>query len=69
MAKTLTFKTLENEPVDREAALEHYFAQMQRANELMKQDQEEINRLKAETQAIGVQTRAVLEQLEAALYA
>ena len=69
MAKTLTFETLENETVDREAALEHYFAQMQRANELMKQDQEEINRLKAETQAIGVQTRAVLEQLEAALYA
>ncbi len=66
MAKTLTFEVPESEAAALEAALAKCIAEMELANERMKQDQDEINKLKAETQVIAAQTRTILEQLEAA---
>ena len=65
MEKSLTFDVLETEPAGDEPVLANYFAQMQRANAVMKSDQLEIDRLKSETWAIANQTRTVLQQLEA----
>ena len=62
MAKTLTFEFSESDAAELEAIL----MQMQRANEQMTRDQEEISTLKLETRAIADQTRIVLSQLEAA---
>ena len=39
---------------------------MQRANEQMQRDQQEIDELKAQTRILAEQTREVLSQLEAA---
>ena len=66
MAKTLACEVTENEAAALEAALAECIAEMELANERMKQDQDEINKLKAETQVIAAQTRTILEQLEAA---
>lgn len=62
MAKTLTFEFPESDV----AELETILMKMQRANEQMKRDQEEIDNLKMETRAIATQTQGILEQLEAA---
>lgn len=66
MEKLLTMDILEAEAAANEPALAEVFAQMQRANEAIKADRVEIDRLKTETWAIASQTRSVLEQLEAA---
>jgi hypothetical protein len=65
MSKPLTFEFTAEEVAEFEATMEALFAEMQRANEPMKQDQAEIDRLKAETRAIAEETRAIIEQLEA----
>jgi hypothetical protein len=51
------------EMVEFEAEIDRYLAEMQRLNELMRQDQAEIDRLKAETRAMQAETRAILERL------
>ena len=50
-----------------EALLNELFAEMQRLNEKMRQDQADIDRLKAETRAIAAHSDQILRQVEAQL--
>ena len=59
MEKTIKFEVPVDEAVQVQAAMQECIAEMQRANERMKKDQAEIERLKAKT-------RAMLAELEAA---
>ena len=66
MAKTLTFEVTENEAAALEGARAKCIVEMEPANDRMKQERDEIDKLIAETQVIAAQTRTILEQLEAA---
>jgi Tfp pilus assembly protein PilN len=46
-----------------EAEIDRYLAEMKRLNELMRKDQAEIDRLKAETRAMQADTRAIIDRL------
>ena len=57
--KVLAQSTPETD-ADYEAAIEQYLAEMRRLNEQMKNDRRDIERLKAETETLKTQTRALL---------
>ena len=59
MSKTLTPDVATNEGIDYEQAVQQMFDEMRQANAKMERDQEEIERVKAET-------REILARLEAA---
>ena len=59
MEKTIKIEVPADEVVQIQTAIQECIAEMQRANERMKKDQAEIERLKAKT-------RAMLAELEAA---
>ena len=59
MSKIMTPDITANEAINYEEAINQMFAEMTKANEKMANDQEEITRLKAETQEI-------IERLKAA---
>jgi hypothetical protein len=59
MSKTLNPDVAANESINYEEAISQMFVEMKQANEKMTHDQEEIERLKAET-------REILERLKAA---
>jgi hypothetical protein len=59
MSKTITPNTTADGAPDYEAAIEQMFVEMRRANGRMEQEQQEIERLRAET-------REILARLEAA---
>lgn len=48
-----------------QAVISQLFAEMHRLNEIMRQDQVEIDRIKVETQRLKVETRATLDRLGA----
>ena len=52
---------------NKKKTLAQLFAEMQHLNELMRQDQVVIDRLKAETDLLRVETRAILTRLGATL--
>jgi type II secretory pathway component PulM len=60
--KVLSQPTLETD-ADYEAAIEQYLAEMRRLNEQMNNDRSDIERLKAETETLKTQTRALLATL------
>ena len=73
MSDILT-KTVQQNEEDEEVALRGLFLEMQQLNELMRQDQVDIDRLKietnvlkAETQRLKAESRAILTQLGAAI--
>jgi hypothetical protein len=51
------------EPVDMEAAIQHYLAETDRSLAQMQRDQAEIERLKAETKVLLTETEAMLAVL------
>jgi len=59
MDKTIPYEPTAGEPADLKAAVSQYIQQIDRVREQMASDQEEIERLKAET-------RVILERLKAA---
>lgn len=59
MSGTSIPDTAANEPLDYEEAINHLFAEVRQANEKMERDQEEIERLKAETREILARLKAV----------
>lgn len=59
MSKTIAPDVITDETINYEEAINRMFAEMKRANEKMERDQEEIDRLKAET-------REILDRLKAA---
>ena len=52
MSGTIISDTSADEPINYEEAINHLLAEMNQANEKMERDQEEIERLKAETREI-----------------
>ena len=60
--KVFSQPTLEKD-ADYEAAIEQYLAEMRRLNEQMNNDRSDIERLKAETETLKIQTRALLATL------
>ncbi|MBI1924453.1 hypothetical protein HYR99_09395 [Candidatus Poribacteria bacterium] len=62
----LSFEVTTDEVAEIEQTLEACMAEMQSANESMKQKQTEIDRLKAETRAIAVETQPISAQLQVA---
>jgi len=64
MSRTLTQPVLQIE-AEQETTLNELFTEMQHLNELMKQDQAAIDRLKIETDVLRLETRAILARLGA----
>jgi len=58
MSKTITPDATTDEVANYEAAINQMLAEMQQANEKMERDQEEIERLKAETHDILTRLKA-----------
>jgi hypothetical protein len=58
MSKTITPDVTADESGDYEGAISQMLAEMKRANEKMDRDQEEIERLKAETREILAKMKA-----------
>jgi hypothetical protein len=52
MENTITTEVSLKTPADYEAAIDQCLAEMQRLHEQMERDQEDINRLRAETKAL-----------------
>lgn len=59
--------TVPKQEAEPEKTLTQLFTDMQHLNELMRQDQVVIDRLKAETDLLRVETRAILARLGATL--
>lgn len=58
MSKTITPDIAADEPINYEEAINRMLAEMKQANEKMERDQEEIDRLKAETREILARLKA-----------
>jgi hypothetical protein len=58
MRKTLTPDVAANEDIDYEQAIEQMFDEMRQANAKLERDQEEIERVKAETREILARLKA-----------
>ena len=58
MSKTITPEVATDDPAAYEEAIAQMLAQMKQANEKMGQDEEEIDRLKAETREILARLKA-----------
>lgn len=58
MSKTITPDLTANETMNYEQAINHMFAEMNQANEKMERDQEEIERLRADTREILARLKA-----------
>lgn len=58
MSKTLTPDVAANEDIDYEQAVRQMFDEMRQANAKMERDQEEIERVKAETREILTRLKA-----------
>lgn len=65
MAKILTFEIPDDDAAQLETVIDELISEMRLGREKMQQDQAEIDRLKVETRQVAVETRKILNELEA----